>query len=197
LQRPGKISGTVIGADGKPFANARLELFANYHYSSTDPSKTITTNSQGKFDVNGIATDPIQLSYTKLNQVSQGRTSRQEYGGLCGALVIENKEGQQQSGIVLDLSKSVCSLELDVKDTFGKPVDSISISFDVEMPQGSGYKYGRVFYSNEENSDGIYKFEGLPPGKWRLRINSQQFRQKEIDVNLIPEKSAYYKVVCE
>jgi beta-lactamase regulating signal transducer with metallopeptidase domain len=197
LLRPGRISGTVIGADGKPFANARLELFANYHYSSTDPRRTVTTDSQGKFDVNGIATDPIQLSYTKLNQVSQGRTSRQEHGGLCGALVIENQEGQQQSGIVLDLSKSVCSLELDVKDTFGKPVDSISISFEVEMPQGSGYKYGRVFYSKEENSDGIYKFKGMPSGAWHLRINSQQFRQKEVGVNLTPEKTAYYKVVCE
>ncbi len=194
MQHPGRISGTVIDANGQPFAGAELELFANYHYSEIDPKRTVKTNSRGKFDVNGIAADPMLLTYTKLNRVPQGQTSRQEYGGLCGALVIENKEGQEQSGIILDLSKSVCSLELEVKDKDGKPMDSINIYFDVKMPPGSGYTYNMVFYSREENSEGIYKFDGLPPGKWNLRISDNEFPVQRFEVELTPQKIAHYQV---
>ncbi|MBN1972873.1 MAG: M48 family metalloprotease [Sedimentisphaerales bacterium] len=194
MQHPGRISGTVYGSDGKPLLNTKFKLWANYQYSSTGPELTITTDSQGKFDVNGIAADPMLLSYTRLNQVPQGRTSRQEYGGLCGALIIENKEGQNLSDIVLDLSKSVCSLELEVKDKAGVPVDSINMYFDIKMPPGSGYLYNTVFYSKEEKSDGIYKFEGLPPGKWHLRISNSDYPDQELDVELTGEKPAHHQI---
>ncbi|MEJ2648652.1 MAG: hypothetical protein P8016_09625 [Sedimentisphaerales bacterium] len=195
IQRPGRISGTVIGVDGRPLANAELQLFANYIYSTPDPRKTITTDSQGKFDVNGLSTDPMILSYTKLNQVPQGGTSRREYGGLCGALILTNKEGQEQSGIVLDLSKSVCSLELDVKDEAGEPVDSLNVFFETKMPAGSGYFYNTVFYSREENSDGIYKFDGLPPGQWHLRISSGDYPDQALDLELGADKPANHQVI--
>ena len=89
---------------------------------------------------------------------------------MCGALVLTNKEGQEQTGIVLDLSKSVCSLELEVKDETGEPVKQITVYFETEMPPNTGYLYGTVFICHEENADGLYKFNGLPPGKWHVRI---------------------------
>ncbi|MBN2182235.1 MAG: hypothetical protein JW715_10000 [Sedimentisphaerales bacterium] len=194
MQRPGKISGLVLGPDGQPLVDAELELFANIHYSHTAPDRTVTTDSQGKFAAEGIAAGPALLSYTKYRRVQQERGYRREYAGLCGSLILENNEGQEISDIVLDLSKSVCSLELQVTDADGEPVDAISFSFNTEMPKGSGYKYGRIFYSEEANSDGLYRFDGMPAGKWRLNISNNQYNQKEIDVELSPGKTARYKM---
>jgi protocatechuate 3,4-dioxygenase beta subunit len=115
MQMPGKISGTVIGANGRPLADAELELFANVRYSSAPRDRTITTDSQGKFTKDDMSAEPAILSYTRYRRVQQDRRARREYDGLCGALIIENKEGQELSDIVLDLSKSVCSLELQVQ----------------------------------------------------------------------------------
>jgi len=194
MQRPGKISGTVIGADGQPLANTALELFANIHYSDHDPKKTVTTDSDGKFAEEGIVAEPALLSYTKYRRVERESRTRREYAGLCGSLILENKEGQELSDIVLDLSESVCSLELQVTDASGEPVNEISISFNTEMPKGSGYLYGRIFHSEEANSEGLYRFDGMPPGKWHLYISNSQYNHNEIDIELSPEKTARYKM---
>ena len=194
MQRPGKISGTVIGADGQPLANTALALFANIHYSDHDPQKTVTTDSDGKFAKDGIAAGPALLSYIKYRRIQQERGSRREYGGLCGSLILENKEGQELSGIVLDLSRSVCSLELQVADASGEPVNEISINFSIEMPKGCGYRYGDIFHTREVNSEGLYRFDGLPPGKWHLYISNRQYNHKDIDIELSPSKTARYKM---
>jgi len=194
MQRPGKISGTVIGADGQPLANTKLELFANNNYSDAPRDRNITTDSQGKFVKDDMAAEPAILSYTRYRRVEQERRSRREYDGLCGFLILEIKEGQELSGIVLDLSKSVCSLELQVTDAASEPVNEISINFSIEMPKGCGYPYGDVFHTQEVSSEGLYRFDGLPPGKWHLFISNRQYSHNEIDIELSPEQTAQYKV---
>jgi hypothetical protein len=62
------------------------------------------------------------------------------------------------------------------------------------MPKGCGYKYGRIFHSEEGNPEGLYRFEGLPPGKWHMRINNREYLTKTIDIELSPEKTAQYKI---
>jgi hypothetical protein len=194
IQKPGKISGTVIGADGAPLADTRLKLFANVHYSHSPRDRNITTDSQGKFVKDDMAAEPAILSYTRYRRVQQERRTHREYDGLCGAVIIENKEGQELSGIILDLSKSVCSFELQVTDATGEPVNEISINFSIEMPKGCGYPYGDVFHTQEVSSEGLYRFDGLPPGKWRLYISNSQYNPKEIDIKLSPEKTDRYKM---
>jgi hypothetical protein len=74
-------------------------------------------------------------------------------------------------------------------------VDAISLHFDTVIPPGSRYLYNSVFYSKEKNSDGISKFDGLPPGKWRLRISNDEFPDKELDVELSGDKSVRHQVI--
>jgi hypothetical protein len=198
LQRPGKISGIVFGADGKPLANAELRLFDVNRYSRTSSIKTVTTNSEGKFAARDISKGHFLLSYADLRTVPYGQGFRQEYEGRCGAVSLEAEEAGHLTNVVLDLSKSDCSLELHVVDDANKPVQEINISFGTEM-EGSAYQYATIFSIRKVSRDGVYCFEGMPPGAWCLYINDDSFRfdPKKIDVKLSREKTAYYKVICK
>jgi hypothetical protein len=198
LQRPGKISGIVFGTDGKPLANAELRLFDVNRYSQANPMKTITTNSEGKFVARDISKGHFLLSYADLRTVPYGQGFRQEYDGRCGAVRLEAEEAGHLTDVVLDLSKSGCSLELQVIDDANKPVQDININFGAEM-EGSAYKYATIFSIRKIGNDGVYCFEGMPPGTWCLYVSdgSLRFDQKKIYVKLSRKKTAYYKVVCK
>ncbi len=198
LQRPGKISGIVLGANGKPLANAELRLSSVNRYSRTSPIKTITTNSEGKFAARDISKGHFLLSYTELRMVPHGQGYRQKYDGRCGAVRLDAEEAGHLTDVVLDLSKSDCSLELQIVDDTNKPVQGMNISFNAEMKGGS-YKYAPIFNVIALNHNGVYRFDGMPPGAQCLYINDDSFRfdPKKIDVKLSREKTAYYKVVCK
>ncbi len=116
---------------------------------------------------------------------------------MVDSIILVNKEGEHLSDIVLDLSKSVCSLEVQVMDTANEPVSSIFISLDIEMPKGSRNEYHRIFYTEEVNSEGLYWLDGLPSGKWRLRIGRTEYNSKALEVELIPGKTARCKVTFD
>ena len=198
LQRPGKISGIVFGTDGKPLANAELRLFDVNRYSQANPMKTITTNSEGKFTDGDISKGHFLLSYTEFRMVPDDRGSHRVYGGLCGAVRLQAEEADSLTDVVLDLSKSGCSLELQVVDDANKPVQDINISFGAEL-EGSAYKFATIFSIRKVSNDGVYCFEGMPPGTWCLYVidGSLRFDQKKIYVKLSRKKTAYYKVVCK
>jgi hypothetical protein len=198
LQRPGKISGIVIGADGKPLANAKLTLSTVNRYSDLDMRRTIRTDSEGKFKAEGISKGHFLLSYADIRMVPNGLGSHQEYGGLCGAFRLETEEAGHLTGVVLDLSKSDCSLELQVVDDANEPVRNISFTLDVVM-DGGNYKYAPFFSVREVSQDGVYRFGGMPPGAWSLRIckNHKYSMPKRINVDLTHGKTARYKVIFE
>jgi protocatechuate 3,4-dioxygenase beta subunit len=199
LQRPGKISGIVIGADGKPLADAELWLSDIDLYSEANSRKTIAADSEGKFNAEDVSKGHFLLSYADLRKVTDDRGYRREYGGLCGAVRLETEEAGHLTDVVLDLSKSDCSLELQIVDDANKPVQDVNINFNAEMKGGS-YKYAPLFYVNNTSShNGLYRFEGMPPGAWRLRVSdsNKQLRRKEININLTPGKTACYKVIFE
>jgi hypothetical protein len=199
LHRPGKISGVVLGADGKPLANAELGLSAASRYSDTIPRRTITTDSEGMFTAGDVPKGQFLLSYRKYRRTGQGEWPYREYAGLCGAVRLKTTEAGHLTGIVLDLSESVCTLEVKVVDDANKPVQAISLVFAAEMKEGSYHRYPSVFNVNVSNVDGVYRFEGMPSGTWHLYINgrSSRLEHKAIDVRLTPERTARYKVVLD
>ncbi|MHC4169270.1 MAG: MSCRAMM family protein, partial [Planctomycetota bacterium] len=197
LQRPGKISGTAIAADGKPLANAELRLSAANPYSQKDPITTVTTDSEGKFAAEDIASGPFLLSYADLRRVPHGRGIREVYGGLWGAVRLETAEAGQLTDIVLDLSKSVCALEVEVVRESGEPATEISFTLDAAM-EGGTYPYAPIFHVTRASNDGVYRFEGMPPGARHLRLSYPQGgKHTELDIELTPVKTARYRVVCE
>jgi hypothetical protein len=198
LQRPGKISGIVIGADGKPLANAELRLSTVDSYSEANSRRTITTDSEGKFNAEDVSKGHFLLSYADLRMVPHDRGVRREYGGLCGAVRLEAKEAGRLTDVVLDLSKSVCSLELQVVDDVNKPIQDLSFTLDARM-EGGAYRYVSIFFVRKLSKDGAYYFEGMPPGTWRLRISdsNKQSWPKEVNIDLTPGKTACYNVIFE
>ncbi len=130
--------------------------------------------------------------------VPHGQGYRQKYDGRCGAVRLDAEEAGHLTDVVLDLSKSDCSLELQIVDDTNKPVQGMNISFNAEMKGGS-YKYAPIFNVIALNHNGVYRFDGMPPGAQCLYINDDSFRfdPKKIDVKLSREKTAYYKVVCK
>jgi hypothetical protein len=127
-------------------------------------------------------------------QVLDAQTFRVEYAGHCAALLFQAEEGGHLNDLVLDLSKSVCSLEVTVVDAAGQPVKAITFYLDVAMPSGP-YRDATIFGTREAASDGVYRFDGLPPGAWRARVAEQQFGYKTVDVVLLPQEIARCRMV--
>ena len=191
LQHPGKLSGRIIGADGKPLMYADIRLTSVSPYSERNPRKTVTTDSKGRFTTEGIPKGHFLLSYADFRGVAFGRGMRKAYGGLCGAIRFETEEAEHKSDVVLDLSTSVCVLELDVVDQTGEPMKEISFTLDAKM-EGGSYRYAPVFIVTRKSNDGVYRFAGMPPGTWRMRLGTTA-----IDIELDPEQPARYRVVCD
>jgi len=199
LQRSGKISGIVFGADGKPLADAELTLSTVNMYSHAEPRRTVRTDSEGKFTTDDVTKGPYLLSYADIIQIMPyEKRYREEYGGLCGAVRLETEEAGHLTDVVLDLSKSDCSLELQVVDDANEPIQDISFTLDARM-EGGNYKYATIFSVREVSEDGVYRFEGMPPGAWnsRIRDSHKYSGPKRINIDLTRGKTARYKVTFE
>ena len=198
MQRPAIITGKGIGADSGPLANAELRFSQNNHYTYARDQmlRTIKTDDQGNFILDSVTSGHHLLSFTKYKLVElPAGGSRREYGGKCGAIIVEIKEGQNLNNVVLDMSKSVCSMEVEAVDKDGKPVDNVSFTFEIEMPQTSQYVYMDIFSSSQSNPQGLYVFEGLPMGKFFVRAYNKKLGSPEsIEANLLPNQTTRFKI---
>ncbi len=173
MEKPGTLSGVLIGRDGRALAGAEVKMFANNRYSEPDRVKTIRTDDEGRYLFKNAASGGHLISYTRY-----GGEHNRSYGGACAARTVDLEEAADIGPIILDLSESTCILQLTVQDGAAKPVREISMYLDVEMPDGS-YRYATIFIARESSESGIYEFKGLPPGNWRCRVYNRDLGQSE------------------
>jgi beta-lactamase regulating signal transducer with metallopeptidase domain len=191
LQRPGAISGRVLGIKGAPPQNGKLDLRVHTPYSGMNDSRGVIIGADGRFTTENVPKGPGILSYVERRWIQNGQNSRVEFAGRCAVRILEADEGGYLTDLVLDLSKSVCSLEVTVLDSAGQPVKVMSFSPYARMPDGS---YRDVFGTQEAASDGVYRFNGLPPGAWRIKVEDRQNASNTIDVQLSPQAVARYRI---
>jgi len=124
------------------------------------------TDAQGNFLFEKVTSGQHVLSFTEYKMVGFSTHGRRcEYGSRCAATVLSVEEGQELNNVLLDVSKSVCTAEVEIVDSKEQPVNNVSLSFDVEMPQGPerAYIYSTIFNVKHSNPQGPYHFDGLPP----------------------------------
>ncbi|MHC4479215.1 MAG: M56 family metallopeptidase, partial [Planctomycetota bacterium] len=202
MQRPGSISGRVIGSDGTPLANAKLNFLQNNHYSRRATRMELKTDYDGVFAVKDIAAGSHFLAYRQTRTVARHREHqgkrqryfRDEYVGPCAAVVVDVEQGQTVNDVDLDLSQSTCSLEVEVKDGAGNPVPYSNIELLAKLPEGA-YRFGSVFNVYHTSEDGVYHFDRLPPGRWHVQVDTKASEFGEpVEVDLVPGKTAHCRI---
>lgn len=110
---------------------------------------------------------------------------------VLAAKIVEVKEGQKIDDIVVDLSRSTCSVTGQVLDITGRPAAAAKVCLywkhagDTEGITGRGYR------PTETGVDGRYKLENLPPGKWHINAWHEQVKQNAdpVPLELVPGKT--------
>ncbi len=193
LQRPTRVSGIVLGTDGKPLAEVLIRGLNDPDYGSPSEGKGTITDDQGRFTAENVAQGYKLVSYTEMHQVRSSNGIQNKYIGPCAATRVNVIHDHDVNDVVLDLSKSTCSLEMKLTDTNGDPVESAIFDFGAKMPNKRRPRKA-LFSSYETDPAGIYRFNALPPGQWLLTIQTMKVGFRVIDVTLEPDQTAHYEI---
>jgi protocatechuate 3,4-dioxygenase beta subunit len=225
LVRVGRLSGKVLGPDGKPLARAPLTLDAHWNISiyakgggsngnAGNRLLTAITDKEGKFTFDNLPPGVHLLLYPWSGPTAEDEKSGRwkEYQdpklnwpqipiieGVHGAEIVEMEEGQNVDDLILDLSKSKCIVEGRVFGPDGKPLTGGSVSiarYYSNVPPAKrhnviplGDDLPRLFWPMPieftdgawdvtTDSDGRYKIENVPPGKWMLLAKHPHFQRQ-------------------
>jgi len=201
----GVLEGIVLGPDGEPLAHAPLSLTAFHHGLKCNALRAIA-DEQGRWRMENVPPGRHLLYYpwegpTNV-EVAQGIWDKYKkpgevypsapIKGICGAMIINGDqdvaEGETISNIVMDLSQSTAAAEGRVTDADGRPVEGIEVFLRWKWARGAVDVHGEDFPPAVTDSEGHYRLEHLPPGKWTLRAWYQQSDSSSSDVPVELEK---------
>jgi hypothetical protein len=156
----GKITGRVIGEDGRPMPDAVVYLYRSYA-RVLGPPKTATTDSEGKFQALDLAPGLYTVSATLPGfvtppdaAVDSGETKFYRLGDSVNISLIKG-------GVITGT----------VRDANGEPVVAVAVRA-IRMRDPNGRQLPRAFaYSQPWMTDdrGIYRLFGLQPGTYVVR----------------------------
>jgi hypothetical protein len=225
LVRVGRLSGKVLGPDGKPLARAPLTLNAHWNISiyskgggsngnSGNRLLTEITDKEGKFTFDNLPPGVHLLLYPwsgpSAVDVKSGRWKEYQDPKLNwpripiiermhGSEIVEMEEGQNVDDLILDLSKSTCIVEGCVVGPDGKPLTGGSVSivrYYSNVPPAKrhnviplGDDMPRMFWPMpieftdgawevKTDSEGRYKIDNVPTGKWMLLAKHSHFQRQ-------------------
>ncbi|HEY4592875.1 MAG TPA: carboxypeptidase regulatory-like domain-containing protein, partial [Thermoanaerobaculia bacterium] len=178
LQPVARVSGHVLGPDGKPVAGASVALHESprrlggaFFQASSRHLHEGVTDDEGAFAFADVAPGPFQMS------ASAPGHQRAELRGL------EVKPGQDLSGIAIQLPAGA-TVEGRVTSTEGKPLaEAQVIVADAAVNGMLGYSPFR----GATDDGGQYRIEGIPPGPHTLEASAEGYRRAVRDVEAAAE----------
>jgi beta-lactamase regulating signal transducer with metallopeptidase domain len=196
LQKAASIEGRILGPDGKPLANAPLAIgiYSDFVGTSANYLHAIS-NDEGKYKIENIPPGVVVLYYPGATpsqyELESGRETKLLSPGekwpeppvkdAYGSILVEAKDGEQITDLVMDLSQSTCSVQGRVDGPYGAPLPGAIVS--------AKRFCNNLFFKNlicqldagdlsvKSDLEGRYKLEHLPPGEWALSAWHPHFQR--------------------
>jgi hypothetical protein len=158
-QERGAITGRVVSESGKPLVNMHVSL----NSSSGGTSRSTTTDTEGRFQFNGLA--------DRLYSVSVMPTQ----GYLLRPVPVEDRGRRYRPGDIVNFTMAKGGVITGrVTDPEGNPVISIPISL-IRVRDGEGNKQNvqvsGVGLARTTDDRGVYRIYGLQPGSYLVAAN--------------------------
>lgn len=197
LQRAASIAGRVLGLDGKPLAGAPLALglyskfvgdFGNYRHA--------VSNAAGDFMIEKVPPGVAVVYYPGAApppyEREAGRDAKPLPPGrkwpappitdVFGSAVVELKDGERATNVVIDLSQSTCDVEGRVTGPDGKPLPGATVSAErychnLSFKDLIAQLPGSQIHAQSDQA-GRFKLAHMPPGKWALSVWSPRFQRR-------------------
>jgi beta-lactamase regulating signal transducer with metallopeptidase domain/protocatechuate 3,4-dioxygenase beta subunit len=199
LLRPATISGRVLGTDGKPLAGAPLSLDAGVHYARPNENgvtgnyRRVLTDRTGQFTMRDVPPGLHVVYYPEAPGCcdESARQRPAPVRGVCGAILVEVHQGQQLTGLTMDLSQSTASVEGRVFGPDGQPLAGVSVHLryiieldGIDELRGGKWQFrssagvtGNEYPAPITDSQGRYRLTGIAPGRCELGPSNQQFEE--------------------
>ncbi|MCG8651803.1 MAG: carboxypeptidase regulatory-like domain-containing protein, partial [Pirellulales bacterium] len=188
LLRAGRLSGRVLGPDGKPLAGAPLSMATDCDYGDhwRGPGKPANpggfmvgnhlrtiSNDDGTFLFEGVPPGDLILYYP-WDGPTQGEVDRghwrqwtkpgQPYpspplANRAWVSAIKLGEGERREDIVVDLSKSSARVEGRVVSTTGQPIADAAIGATWKFDNGAGFTFPDSFRGGHARTDAQGRFQ--------------------------------------
>lgn len=204
LKRPGKISGRVLDVNNAPLKDSRLR-FISLGYSPYNAERKILTDSNGLFTIHNVRPGSCLLYCYKTrtffmnSTVIEGQATviGTQYEGPISLTLCQITEGQDINDVILDLSKSTASVELEITDQKGKAVTSARIYVSHRIPYENGNVSYEFLWFDASNENGIYYIPNLPAGQFQFQTSGRNHRSNNVDVELFDNSTTKCKIVLD
>ena len=156
-QNSGSITGHVVSENGKPLVNIQVRLDS----SSGGISRSTTTDTEGRFQFNGLADRTYSVSVAPMQ------------GYLPKLVPVEDRSRRYRPGDSISLTMVRGGVITGrVTDPEGNPVISIPISL-IRLVDERGNKANSPVYGLPRTTDdrGVYRVYGLQPGTYIVYAN--------------------------
>jgi beta-lactamase regulating signal transducer with metallopeptidase domain/protocatechuate 3,4-dioxygenase beta subunit len=219
LFRPATISGRVLGPDGKPLANAPLSLDVGVHYAHpaengvTGNYRRVLSDRKGQFKMQDVPPGCHVLYYPEASGCCDESTKQRPapVRGVCGALLVEVREGQQLTGLTMDLSQSTASVEGRVFGPNGQTLAGVTVHLryimeldGIDDRPGGKWQFrsaaavtgGNEYPAPTTDSQGRYRLTGIAPGKCELGTGHRHFYDGGVLPSIIfaPGQKVHYDI---
>ncbi len=204
-QMLGSVEGQVIGPDGKPLPNAPLSLTTAGDFGLVSNALRAVTDEAGRFRIDNVPPGTHLLYYPwsgpTRGDVDSGRWRAYHGPGerwpsvpvenVRGAALVEMDEGRERCDVVVDLSKSTCSVEGRVFDSEGRLAVGAEVHLFWKLPNAQGPWPEDSHPPAVTDSEGRYRLVNLPPGDWHIAARHRQVegRRGLLPVRLEPDRT--------
>jgi protocatechuate 3,4-dioxygenase beta subunit len=191
LARSGVITGRITDADGRPVIEERISLLAVDQNGVVVRGPTLRpsnfmmyqTDDRGVYRIYGLP-----AGHYKLSAGDEGRGGSMRAAGyyprtyypdsseLGKAAIIDVSEGGEAKNIDIKLGRRALTYTVSgriVDAEGGQPLPGLIPSFGaIQQNQNQSFVNSTSGSSSPTNSQGEFRLEGLPPGRYLLMINS-------------------------
>ncbi|MDF1700832.1 MAG: carboxypeptidase-like regulatory domain-containing protein [Planctomycetota bacterium] len=152
----GALTGTVTMA-GKPVAGAKVTVT---DARGADRAVGVTTDEAGAFRAEGLQFGSVRISVkTADGRTGSARTSLSETGGIP----------------VVDVDIGTATVSARVLGPTGEPAPGCWINVENVMSEDAGW--GRIVDNGNSDGEGVFRSDGLQPGRYTLRVMRTEFAQ--------------------